>query len=105
MVVIVFSDPFWLMVSKGLLLSALSRFVPGDEYVNEETVENAYEDQAFDNPENLAGKMTIPSKSLLSLLARCSLFFYAYAAIPTTGYIMPPILPCQPLTIHVLANR
>src|SRR4051812_38653301 len=68
---------------------------PGDEYVNEEPVENAYEDQAFDNSENLAGKMTIPSKSLLSLLARCSLFCYAYAAIPTTCYIMPPILPCQ----------
>ena len=57
---------------------------PGDEYVNEEPVENAYEDQAFDNSENLAGKMTIPSKSLLSLLARCSLFCYAYATVPTT---------------------
>ena len=41
---------------------------PGDEFVNEELVEYAYEDQAFDNSENLAGKMTIPSKSLLSLL-------------------------------------
>ena len=41
---------------------------PGDKYVNEEFVEYAYEDQAFDNSENLAGKMTIPSKSLLSLL-------------------------------------
>ena len=40
----------------------------GDEYVNEDPVENAYEDQAYDNSENLAGKMTIPSKSLLSLL-------------------------------------
>lgn len=40
----------------------------GDEFVNEEPVEYAYEDQAFDNFENLAGKMTIPSKSLLSLL-------------------------------------
>ena len=40
----------------------------GDEFVNEEPVEYAYEDQAFDNSENLAGKMTIPSKSLLSLL-------------------------------------
>ena len=29
----------------------------------------------------------------LSLLASCSLFFYA--ALPTTCYIMPPILPCQ----------
>src|SRR3954464_2893553 len=78
---------------------------PGDEYVNEEPVKNAYEDQAFVNSENLAGKMTKPSKSLLSLLARCSLFCYSYAAIPTTCYNMPPILPCQPLTIHVLANR
>ena len=25
---IIFSDPFWLMVSKGLLLYALSRFIP-----------------------------------------------------------------------------
>ena len=41
---------------------------PGDEFVNEEPGEYAYEDQAFDNSENLAGKMTIPSKSLLSLL-------------------------------------
>ena len=40
----------------------------GDEFVNEKPVEYAYEDQAFDNSENLAGKMTIPSKSLLSLL-------------------------------------
>ena len=56
-------------------------------------------------PCGISGKMTIPSKSLLSLLARCSLFCYAYAAIPTTCYIMPPILPCQPLTTHVLANR
>ena len=41
---------------------------PGDEFMNEEPVEYAYEDQAFDNSKNLAGKMTIPSKSLLSLL-------------------------------------
>ena len=41
---------------------------PGDELVNEEPVEYTYEDQDFDNSENLAGKMTIPSKSLLSLL-------------------------------------
>ena len=37
--------------------------------MHEEPIENAYEDQAFDNSENLAGKMTIPSKSFLSLLA------------------------------------
>ena len=41
---------------------------PGDEYVNEEPVEYANKDQSFDNSENFAGKMTIPSISLLSLL-------------------------------------
>ena len=46
-------------------------------------------------PCGISGKMIIPSKSLLSLLASCSLFCYAYAAIPTTCYIMPLILPCQ----------
>ena len=40
----------------------------GDKFVNEGPVEYVYEEQAFDNSENLAGKMTIPSKSLLSLL-------------------------------------
>ena len=35
-------------------------------------------------PCGISGKMTVPSKSLLFLLASCSLFCYAYAAIPTT---------------------
>ena len=56
----------------------------GDEYVIEEPVEKVYEDQAYVNSDNFAGKMIIPSKSLLSLLARCSHFCYAYAMIPTT---------------------
>ena len=55
----------WLLV---LLLVFLLWVESGDEYAYEEPVENAYEDQAFDNSENLAGKMTIPSKSLLSLV-------------------------------------
>ena len=41
----------------------------GDEYVIKEPVQYANENQAFVNSENFAGKMTIPSKSLLSLLA------------------------------------
>ena len=57
----------WLIVVP--LLVFLSWVEPGDEFVNEEPVEYAYEDQTFDNSENLAGKMTIPSKSLLSLLS------------------------------------
>ena len=57
---------------------------PGDEFVNEEPVEFAYEDQV--NSDNFAGKMILPSKSLLSLLARCSLFCYAYAAILPLAY-------------------
>ena len=44
-------------------------------------------------PCGISGKMTIPSKSLLSLLDSCSLF--CYAAIRTTCFIMPPILPGQ----------
>ena len=63
---------------------------PGDEYVNKEPVEYAYEDQG--NSENFAGKMTIPSKSLLSLLASCSLFCYAYVAIPTLAYLASHIV-------------
>ena len=35
-------------------------------------------------PCGISGKMTITSKSLLSLLASCSLFCYVYVVIPTT---------------------
>ena len=92
---------------RGWLLFPLLVFLlwvePGDKYVIEEPVEYAYEDQAFVNSENFAGKMTVPSKSLLSLLASCSL--YCYATIPTTCYIMPPILPCQASNPLFPANR
>ena len=54
-------------------------------------------------PCGISGKMTIPSKPILSLLASCSL--YCYAAIPTTCYIMPPLLPCQASNPPFLANR
>ena len=54
-------------------------------------------------PCGISGKMTILSKSLLALLASCSL--YCYVAIPTTCYIMPPILPCQASNPPFLANR
>ena len=54
-------------------------------------------------PCGISGKMTMPSKSLLSLLASCS--FYRYLALPTTCYIMPPILPCQASNPPFLANR
>ena len=70
---------------------------PGDEFVNEEPVEYAYEDQAFDNSENLAGKMTAPRNHFYLCFASCT--FYCHAALPIICYIMPPILPCQPLTI------
>src|SRR3954471_7726814 len=54
-------------------------------------------------PCGISGKMNIPSKSLLSLLASCSLF--CYATIPTTCYIMPPTLPCQSSNHPFQANR
>ena len=91
----------WLIVS--LLLVCLVWVEPGDEFANEEPVECAYKDQV--NSDNFEGKMIIPSKSLLPLLARCSLFCYAYATMPTT--FLSCLLNChvKPLTHHVLANR
>ena len=62
--IMLFEHCTWLIVL--LLLVVLVWVESGDEYVNEEPVEYAYEDQG--NSENFAGKMTIPSKSLLSLL-------------------------------------
>ena len=68
----------------------LSWVEPGDEFVNEEPVEYAYEDQAFDNSENLAGKMIIPSKSLLSLLASTrSIALLALLAFVYHAYLLP----------------
>ena len=75
----------------GSLLVFLLWVEPGDEYVHEEPVEYANEDEAFDNSENLAGKMTIPSISLLSLLATCT------RNLPL--FIMPPYCHVKPLTI------
>ena len=91
----------WLIVF--LLLVVLSWVETGEEYVNEGPIEYAYEDQG--NSENFAGKMTIASKSLLSLLARCSLFCYAYDTIPTTCLSCLPYCHVKPLDHHVLANR
>lgn len=50
----------------SLLLVCLVWVEPGDEFANEEPVEFAFEDPV--NSDNCAGKMIIPSKSLLSLL-------------------------------------
>ena len=63
----------------GSLLVFLLWVEPGDEYVIEEPVEYANEDQAFVNSENFAGKMNIPSKSLLSLLASCFALLLCHA--------------------------
>lgn len=54
------------MVDCVLLLVCLVWVEPGDEFANEEPVEFASEDPV--NSDNFAGKMIIPSKSLLSLL-------------------------------------
>ena len=91
----------WLIVF--LLLVCLVWVDLGDEFSNEDPVEFSYEDQV--NYDNFAGKMIIPSKPLLSLLARCSLFCYAYATIPTTCLSCLPNCHVKPLTHHVLANR
>ena len=62
--IILFDPCTWLIVS--LLLVCLVWVEPGDEFANEEPVEFAFEDPV--NSDNFAGKMIIPSKSLLSLL-------------------------------------
>ncbi len=54
----------WLIVS--FLLVCLAWVEPGDELANKEPVEFSCEDPV--NSDNCAGKMIIPSKSLLSLL-------------------------------------
>src|SRR3954466_8619089 len=100
----------WLIIVP--LLVSLPWVEPGDEYVNEEPVENTYEDQAFDNSENFAGKMTIPSKSLLSLLARLLALLLCLCCDTYHLLIMPPILlnqasnppcPSKPLFGYVTA--
>ena len=62
--IILFDPCTWLIVS--LLLVCLVWVDLGDEFTNEEPVEFAFEDPV--NSDNCAGKMIIPSKSLLSLL-------------------------------------
>ena len=56
-------------------------------------------------PCGISGKMTIPSKSLLSLLARCSLFCHAYAVIPTTCLSCLPYCWTNPLSHLAPANH
>ena len=53
-------------------------------------------------PSEIAGKMTIPSISLLSLLDSC--LFYRYVALPTTCLSCLPYCHVKPLTTF-LANR
>ena len=62
--IILFELCTWLIVFR--LLVCLIWVESGDEFANEEPVEFAFEDPA--NSDNFAGKMIIPSKSLLSLL-------------------------------------
>ena len=60
-------DSFFLHVVDCILVACFSCWVePGDEFATEEPIEFAFEDPV--NSDNCAGKMIIPSKSLLSLL-------------------------------------
>ena len=65
---------------------------PGDEYVIEEPVEYANEDQAFVNSENLAGKMTA-TLDLTTIIAMLVVSFYRYAALCITCLSSHPKLP------------
>ena len=92
----------------GSLLVFLLWVEPGDEYVHEEPIEYAYEDPAFNNSENLAGKMTIPSISLLSLLAsNRSIAMLVLHAFVYHAYLLPCQTSNQPVleTIVWLCHR
>ena len=75
------------------LLVCLVWVDPGNEFASEEPVEFAFEDQV--NSDNFAGKMIIPSKSLLSLLARLLALLLCLCYDAYHLLIMPPKLPCQ----------
>ena len=81
----------WLIVFR--LLVCLVWVEPGDEFANKEPAEFAFEDPV--NSDNFAGKMIIPSKSLLSLLCQFARSF----AMPLLRCLplacKPPKLPCQ----------
>ena len=62
--IMLFDPRTWLIVS--LLLVCLVWVELGNEFTNEEPVEFAFEDLVYSD--NFAGKIIIPSKSLLSLL-------------------------------------
>ena len=62
--IILFELCTWLIVFR--LLVCFVWVEPGDEFANEELVEFAFEDPV--NSDHCAGKIIIPSKSLLSLL-------------------------------------
>ena len=62
--IMLFDPCTWWIVFR--LLVCLVWVEPGDEFANKEPVEFAFEDPV--NSDNFAGKMIIPSKSLLSLL-------------------------------------
>ena len=85
------------------LLVFLSWVEPGDEFVNEEPVEYAYEDQAFDNSENLAGKMTTPRNHFYLCFASCSLYLPCCATYHLLYHAS--ILPCQASNHPFLAIR
>ena len=82
----------WLILV--LLLVFLFWVDPGDEFVNEEPVEYTYEDQAFDNSENLADKMTTPRNHFYLCYASCSLYCHArYLSLAISCLLFQP---CQP---------
>ena len=70
------------MIVRPLLVFFLG-VEPGDEYVIEEPVEYANEDQAFDNSEYIAGKMaiTLDITSIFALLVVCSIAMSRYVPL------------------------
>ena len=91
----------WLIVSP--LLVFLLWVEPGDEYVIEDLLSMLTRIKLSTTLRTLQARWPYPRNHFYLCFASCSL--YRYAALPTTCYIMPPILPCQASNHPFLANR
>ena len=91
----------WLIVVP--LLVFLSWVEPGDEFVNENLLSMLTRIKLSTTLRTFQARWPYPRNHFYLCFASCS--FYYHAALPTTCYIMPPILPCQASNHPFLANR
>ena len=91
----------WLIV--GPLLVFLFWVEPGDENAYRNLLRTLTRIKLSTTLRTLQARWPYPRNHFYLCFASCS--FYCYGALPTTCYIMPPILPCQASNHPFLANR